>query len=343
MTYSFKFCPYQHHFCHPLKTSHGIWEVREGIIIRLVDAQDNIGWGEIAPLPSFGSETLAEAWDFCSQLSTKLTKEDIQSIPNTLPACQFGFESALEDLDTKFRIYRDVRFTFWKSEEILPINFSYLLPTGEFALQVCETFYQERQIKQEKSLDNLSEYLITFKWKIGVASIAEEMKIFEQLITLLTPDTKLRLDANGGLSLEEAKQWLEVVENTNIVEFIEQPLSPQKFEEMLELSANYSTILALDESVANLQQLEDCYHKGWQGIFVIKAAIAGSPQRLRQLCKTYKIDAVFSSVFETEIGRKASLKLAKELSNPNRAVGFGVDHWFQENDDDWLINLWKNS
>ncbi|MEO0376361.1 MAG: o-succinylbenzoate synthase, partial [Cyanobacteria bacterium P01_A01_bin.17] len=38
--------------------------------------------------------------------------------------------------------------------------------------------------------------------------------------------------------------------------------------------------------------------------------------------------AVFSSVFETEVGRHACLQLAKTLSN--RAVGFGLDHWFAD-------------
>jgi len=47
---------------------------------------------------------------------------------------------------------------------------------------------------------------------------------------------------------------------------------------------------------------------------VIKAAIAGSPSRLRQFCREHEIDAVFSSVFETAIGTQAALKLAVELS-----------------------------
>jgi O-succinylbenzoate synthase len=74
--------------------------------------------------------------------------------------------------------------------------------------------------------------------------------------------------------------------------------------------------------------MRDCYRNGWRGIFVIKPAIAGSPRQLRNFCQTYAIDAVFSSVFETEIGRQAALQLAAELSRSDRAVGFGVGHWF---------------
>jgi len=115
-----------------------------------------------------------------------------------------------------------------------------------------------------------------------------------------------------------------------------------QFDAMLELSDRYSTQLALDESVATLDQLQASYQQGWRGIFVIKPAIAGSPSRLRQFCREHEIDAVFSSVFETAIGRQAALKLAVELSRHNRAAGFGINHWFNEDDETWLAHLWKD-
>lgn len=303
MYYHFEFRPYRRRFRQPLKTSRGIWEIREGIILRLTDETGRMGCSEIAPLPWFGSETFAQALAFCKQLKEKLTQATIQAIPEGLPACQFGFKSALEDL-------------FGAEGERGRLSLSYLLPAGEDALQAWE----------------ILQSATTFKWKIGAIAIAEEITIFKKLVRALPAGAKLRLDANGGLSIEEAKAWLEVADETQIVEFIEQPLSPQEFDLMLDLSANYSTAIALDESVATLQQLENCYQKGWRGIYIIKAAIAGSPQRLRQFCQQYKIDAVFSSVFETKIGREAVLRLAAELSNPNRAIGFGIGHWFEEDD-----------
>ena len=110
---------------------------------------------------------------------------------------------------------------------------------------------------------------------------------------------------------------------------------------MQELSNSYSTPIALDESIANFQQLEFCFHQGWGGIFVIKPAIIGSPFRLKEFCKKHQIDIVFSSVFETEIGRKAALKLAAELSTNNRAVGFAINHFFQQQEANWLESIWK--
>lgn len=94
--YRFEFRPYQRRFLRSLTTNHGKWDIREGIILRLTDETLRVGWGEIAPISWFGSETLEQVLDFCRQLPGEITDETIFSIPDELPACQFGFESAWE-------------------------------------------------------------------------------------------------------------------------------------------------------------------------------------------------------------------------------------------------------
>jgi O-succinylbenzoate synthase len=36
------------------------------------------------------------------------------------------------------------------------------------------------------------------------------------------------------------------------------------------------------------------------------------------------------------------LKLAAELSTSFRAVGFGVHHWLEEDEQNWLEQLWQD-
>jgi o-succinylbenzoate synthase len=308
MGYQFDFRGYRRRFLQPLVTRHGRWDTREGIIIYLSDARGNCGWGEIAPISWFGSETLAEAGDFCRQLPSVITQEMIFSIPDSLPACQFAFESALAAITSGKNHHLNSAF-------LSPAAYSGLLPAGKAALNQWQNLWKRGYR--------------TFKWKIGVNAISREREIFQVLTRSLPPGAKLRLDANGGLSYEEAKLWLGMCENISAnVEFIEQPLPVEQFSAMLELSANFQTAIALDESVATLTQLQDCWKQGWRGIFVIKPAIAGSPSHLRQFCQQHQIDVVFSSVFETAIGRQAALQLASELSPQNRAFGFGIHNFF---------------
>ncbi|MBD2691262.1 o-succinylbenzoate synthase [Anabaena catenula] len=318
MNYQFSFRPINHKFTRPLVTNHGIWEIRESIIIRLIDITDKVSWGEISPISWFGSETIEQALDFCHQLPKEITSEIILAIPDNLPACQFAFESALSRLGEKS-----------ESIDIQNLTYSGLLSAGEAALHQWQSLWEQGYK--------------TFKWKIGVDNIAKELEIFNLLIQNLPDSAKLRLDANGGLNYKEAKLWLQTCDNFQPkIEFIEQPLAVNQFAEVLELSNLYSTAIALDESVATLQQLEHYYQQGWRGIFVIKPGIAGSPSRLRKFCQQHNIDAVFSSVFESPIGRQAALQLAAELSINNRAVGFGINHFFTQQELTFPQSLWKN-
>lgn len=318
-----EFRSYQRQFQPPLATKYGLWRDRQGILVRLTDRVGRVGIGEIAPLEWFGSETMAEAIAFCRSLPTQLTTEAIFSIPDTLPACQFGIESAWEML---------------QSVELPPRQtpeFSRLLPTGAAALQAWQPFWAQGDR--------------TFKWKIGVAPLTQELALFEQLLQALPPSAKLRLDANGGFTEAEARRWLEATQATPQVEFLEQPLSVDQFDTLLQLSQDYTTPIALDESVATVSQLEACYQRGWRGIVVVKAAIAGSPQRLRRFCQNPDVDVVWSSVFETVVAQQfIGDRLIPSVSHqpqlkPPRAIGFGVNHWFLDDFNQRDIHdLWQH-
>jgi O-succinylbenzoate synthase len=306
MQYQLDYRPYCRPFRQPLQTSHGQWSDRQGIILRLIDQAGRVGFGEIAPVEWFGSESIAQAQAFCQQLPDRITAETILSISDKLPACQFGFESARESLSST-SVLTDTQ----------PPACSSLLPTGEAALQAWETLWNGGSR--------------TFKWKIGIAPLQEELQLFEQLMQALPTGARLRLDANTGLNWEKACAWLAAADKAGI-EFLEQPLPVSQFDQMLKLSDRYQTPIALDESVATLEQMQTCYQQGWRGIFVVKAAIAGSPSRLREFCNTHQPDIVWSSVFETAIARRfIETQLIPSLPPTSRAIGFGIEHWFTDN------------
>jgi o-succinylbenzoate synthase len=285
----FEFRLYRRRFCKPLRTNHGEWRVREGILIRLDDR-----FGEITPLEWFGTESIKDAIEFCQSAPSEIDLDWIQNIP--FPACQFGFESALNSSSVRELPQSALISDDWRS--------------------LWNQGYR------------------TFKIKIG-----SEISTVETLLSELPKEANIRLDANTGLTEIETHQWLELCDRYNI-EFIEQPMRIDQFETMLKLSQQYRTPIALDESVANLAQLKECFDRGWRGIFVIKPAIAGSPSKLRQFCLEHQLDTVFSTVFETAIGRQAGLNLAAQLSS--RAVGYGTTHWFNELNSEDFEELWNS-
>ncbi len=320
----FAFQTYARSFATPIVTAHGSWSVRQGILIAITDANGVLRLGEIAPLPWFGSETLEEAIGFCESLGDSFSEDRV--IPNHLPCCQFAFESAIQTNRPPAPNSggAEPKISSQSPPELGDLgvgspgfesnrSIAALLPAGSKALEDWKALYEKGSR--------------TFKWKIGVAKIASELKLFQQLCDAIPQDAKLRLDANAGLDLSQAKQWLDLCDLNSKIEYLEQPLGIQDFDSMLQLSREYKTPIALDESIATYSQLEDCYNLGWRGIFVIKPAIAGTPSQLKDFCKTRNLDLVFSSVFETSIGRDAGLRLAQELGT-SRALGYGTDRYF---------------
>ncbi|MGP1375894.1 MAG: o-succinylbenzoate synthase [Almyronema sp.] len=319
MSYRFEFRLYHRPFQPPLQTRHGTWTVRTGILLRLIDQAGQISYGEIVPLPWFGTETLDQALDYCRHCPTWMSAEAIAAIPSQMPACQFGFGAARAGLAKSLTI------------ALKPHLICGLLPTGSAALTSWPTLWQKGHR--------------TFKWKISVADLAQELAILEKLVQALPPQARLRLDANGGLTFAQAQVWLNTCDRLGI-EFLEQPLPPDHFETLQQLSHCYHTPIALDESVATLTDLKRCYAQGWPGLFVVKAAIAGFPSQLLTFCQTCRDRLIFSSVFETPIGQQAVWALAAQLHGdrelaPEYALGFGTEHWFADTLTTNFEQLWQ--
>ncbi|MEA5418858.1 o-succinylbenzoate synthase [Spirulina sp. CCNP1310] len=294
--------PYTIPFRFPLHTAHGRWTVREGAIATLWDDSGQRGQGEIAPVPWFGSETLGEAIALLQTLPPQLTPEAIAAIPDRYPATQFALESAWLALQTH-------------PPEIAlqPEQIAHLLPTGPAALTTP-----------------IPPQTQTVKWKIGLTAVTEEIRWFRQLCTQLPPGVQIRLDANGSLTPDGLARWLEAAQTTGRVELIEQPLKPDCIEDLLTWQARSPLPLALDESVAQIAQLEQWQAWGWRGVYVVKGAIAGFPSRLRQICQGQNLDIIYSSVFETAVGRQNGLQLAQDIHNGDRALGFGTVGWLAD-------------
>ncbi|MBE9136130.1 o-succinylbenzoate synthase [Nodosilinea sp. LEGE 07088] len=309
---------YRRQFARPLKTAHGSWRWREGLLVQLRDSQARVGYGEIAPIPWFGTETVADALAFCQ---TRGGAWQPGAVPNELSATQFGLACALADLTAAI----DRAESAVPSDSFANADICGLLPTGAAALAMAH--------------QPIARGHRTLKWKIGVQAMTEEIQWLEQLIEALPHDAQLRLDANGGLSLEQAEQWLTVCDRINAdphvatIAYLEQPLPPDRLAAMQTLAAHYQTAIALDESVATLAQLEACWARGWRGVVVVKPAIAGLPQRLQAFCQAHHPRVVFSSAFETRVGRQAALALACHCApEPAPALGFDTQGWFA---DDW--------
>jgi O-succinylbenzoate synthase len=303
VTYRLSHRRYRLPLLHAVNTAHGAWTEREGIIVRLEDPTGRVGFGEVAPIPWFGTETLAEAQEALAKLGDAVEPAAFHLVDERLGCLRFAMATALGAADDG---------TVGTSR--MPV--AALLPAGRAALMA---------VKQM-----LEEGYVACKWKVGVGDVADEWAMLDDLLAGLPGHVKLRLDANGAWSARQAARWLERCAERPI-EFVEQPVPPQNVDALMGLAADYPTTLALDESVTGLPSLRVWLERGWPGVVVVKPALAGVPASVLELLAKHQADVVFSSACETAVGRRAALQMAFQFKGVRpRALGFGVTPLFKD-------------
>ncbi len=165
------------------------------------------------------------------------------------------------------------------------------------------------------------------KFKIGKGSLLEELKAVDRVVERSEGKVLIRLDANGMLDYRTAAEWLERAAELP-VEFIEQVLPVGQEKEMRRLAADFPTPLALDESVASVDDLKRWRDEQWEGLYVIKPSLSGSLEALEGELENGAGDCVFSSSLETKIGAANAIGFAISQVGSARALGFGVERLF---------------
>ena len=301
MNYRFSHRVYRLPLRVPLRTAHGAWAEREGIILRLESEGGAVSFGEIAPIPWFGTETLAEAEEICRKFGDRVTAETLDLVPAPMGAVRFALAAALSRPGTPSATPR------------VPVTA--LLPAGRAALAALPT--------------RVEGGFLSYKWKVGVEEPDTELGLLDELLAALPDYAKLRLDANGAWSRRQAERWLERCADRPI-EFVEQPVAPADEDTLHGLAEDYPVKLALDESVTLLGEAKRWQAEGWPGIFVLKPALAGPLEDIAAWVMATQADVVLSSAIETALGRAAILRFALRHHAVllRRSPGFGIGEVF---------------
>jgi O-succinylbenzoate synthase len=303
MPYRLDYKYYQRRFHIPLRTAHGDWDIREGLLIRLEDAEGKTGYGEVAPVPGFTTESMEDAKAWLGQ-NQKIDTVTIGRIPSRLPCVRVALEWARMQIQG-----------IMPSPEGGTVRVAALLPAGPSAVATIE----KAQLAGHTA----------FKWKMGVMLAWEEMAILKDLIDRLKPGDQLRLDANGGLNHQEARLWMDHLSGCPI-EYIEQPMGVRHLKTLWDLADYFPTPIALDESVSSFDDLRRAVDLEWPGYLVVKPVLLHRLEAFLAWRETVAARLVYSSAFETGIGYELCLHLATSDRRSNHAAGFGTTVLFEE-------------
>ena len=291
---------------------------RDGLLLQWRDGERRY-WTEIAPLPLFSHESLADAQaavlglrqgaalnDF-SQLAEQLHDPD-RGLPVSV---RYGIEAGLA----------------W----LVDINDQ---PGSEaFQPKICGLTLA--------GATQTSPYRVV-KQKIGGVDFNQDCQSLVAAVAELAPGEQLRIDCNGCWSLAQAIAALSPLPSAQI-DYVEEPLHALNLGQYQALSQATGLALALDESLRKAQgdfadtELAQLSTEQWRacGItaLVIKPMLTGfkATQALLELCARRDLQAVLSSAFESSVALNHYWQLAQHY-RLSAAQGLDTARFFADSE-----------
>ncbi len=135
------------------------------------------------------------------------------------------------------------------------------------------------------------------------------------------PDGKVRVDANGGWTVEQAQRQLTALSAAGL-EYAEQPCAT--LAELAELRRRVDVPLAADESIRRAQDPLKVRAAGAADIVVLKAQPLGGVRSALEIAEQCGLPVVVSSAVDTSVGLAAGVALAAALPELPYACGLAT-------------------
>ncbi len=238
--------------------------------------------------------------DGLAALAPEASRADLEACLPQLPApLAFALGAALAELDGLVGAEPDP----WRPA---PPS-AWLLPAGETALEGLRSLLASHDLSPEAWPTQpaaatgpapVHSASLTVKWKVAAHPDPLERRVLEELLALLPPTARLRLDANGGWDRPTATAWADRLAGEPRLEWLEQPLPPGDQEGLDALAQRIS--VALDESL----RVDPSLRQRWPGWQVRRPALEGDPRPLLAELRAGRPRLMVSTALETGIGRR---------------------------------------
>lgn len=278
----------------PFRISYGVSETRQVFWLRL---RGDEGWGEAAIPPYYGvsDESMIACWEAAAGRADPLPEEPGQvagwvGADGPAPA-RCALELALYD-----RIARRKGLPLW---QLLGLPRPEPRPTSiTIAIDSAEAM-----ARQAAELANFP----VIKIKLG-GDGDDEARL--AAIRQARPDARLRVDANAGWTVDQAREYLRRMEPYNL-EMIEQPLAKEAIAEMGALQRQTAIPIVADESVQTIQDVQRLADAGVAGINVKLMKTGGLTPALNiiRLARERGMRVMLGCMVETSLGVTAMAHL----------------------------------
>jgi o-succinylbenzoate synthase len=287
---------------------------------------DIAGFGEAGDLlpgqrPDDGNNTDSDQTvlslfdEYINGAEIPLTLDDVNNILDAYPgyispALRFGLESALCDLAARISEKSLSKWLAPDAKTKIPVNYLISRPIEDWD-------------ELRKTIDDGGYRAV--KIKVGTDDIERDIQLIRLVRETLGQSLSIRLDANRGWVYATARDALLKMKQFNI-EYVEEPLKPTEFDRLPALEKETGIRVALDESLGEINNIEEILTTGVCGVLIVKSAVIGGlikTIRLSKLAAHHGCRVVLTSNLETEIGLAAQLHLAAAL--PRKTSPCGLD------------------
>lgn len=163
----------------------------------------------------------------------------------------------------------------------------------------------------------------TAKVKVAEAgqSLADDLARVREVRRLLGPSGRIRVDANGGWTVEQAVEALAALGSCGL-EYAEQPCT--SVEELALVRSRTDVLIAADESVRKAADPLHVVRAGAADVLVLKVAPLGGVRPALQIADECGLPIVVSSALDTAVGIRAAVALAAALPDLPYACGLAT-------------------
>lgn len=160
--------------------------------------------------------------------------------------------------------------------------------------------------------------------KIKVGSNLQEDLLRIAYVREILPDAGIRIDVNGGWSVDEAVRSLSAISKAGDLEYVEQPCN--SIAELRELKSRLDVpiLIAGDEVFRKSNNPLTIDVSGAVDIVMLKVAPLGGIKRSIEIARAHGLPTVVSSALESAVGISYGLRLAAILPELNYACGLGT-------------------
>ncbi len=278
----------------PVMTGRGSITQRDGMLVQVSDGGVT-GWGEALPLPGWPGADL-------SATRRALEQWAADPDPDDLPDERFAHgavELALLDLEAR-RTGKTQAEALAGAQRVAGwVELNALVGDAHTAAAAVAAGFR------------------TVKLKVGASDLDEDVASVAAVRGAVGDDTRLRLDANGAWTTEEAVEALARLERYEI-EYVEEPVAG--IESLAQVASQSPIPLAVDDSLGSV----DAQVPESISVVVVKPMALGGPRTAIAAARRWAYQGrkvVVTNYFDSSIGQHAALSVAAALPGPPQVHG----------------------